>query len=226
MNKEQGQKRERVITTELRNGALWVAVAGVGHLVLHPDDISAEVRERAMWHGLAARVVDAGALGKGATAEEKFEAMKRIVEHYKTGTPEWGVRVAGEGGGGDVGLVVAALARVYGDTHEQAEATIARTMVKKGLDRKGALALWAGTDKVAAEIAAIKAERAAKKAAGAKVDADDLRTEMGAAQGAAQGEADAALLVKLAKGCEKEFARIVSAGSEEGEDAFPFPAGK
>lgn len=159
-------------------------------LVLHMDRLSPEVLARAACVGMAqVRIIDAAAVGAqgpdGAILSRaermalKRERMTALVEHYETGTTEWNrKRVAGTGARDEGGLVIQALVRVYGDTLERAEATITRTMEKKGLDRKAALKLWAGTDKVAAAMAEIKAERARRAAEGAGAGADELLAEL------------------------------------------------
>jgi hypothetical protein len=164
---------------------------GLAPIVLHMDRLSPEVLRRAACVGMAqVRIIDAAAVPatdadglivpRAERLALKRERMSALVAHYETGTTEWNRRrAAGEGrGDGGAGLTILALMRVYGNTAEQAEGTITRTMEKKGLDRKGALKLWASTDKVAAAIAEIKAERARAGASAASVDADALALEM------------------------------------------------
>lgn len=171
------KKTERAVTFEHKDGVLSFNVAGCGVLHLTLSNVSEEARAQAVVFGFARKVTNAAALDAGASNQDKYDAMQDVVTHLNGGGA-WNMgRVAG-GGGGAEGLVILALMRVYGDTTEKAEATITRTMTKKGLDRKAALKLWAGTDKIAAAIADIKAERAAKAAASANVDADDLMSEL------------------------------------------------
>ena len=173
------EKRVRVITTEVKGTTITFKVAGAGECVLDMNKMDTTLVDRAAIHGMTQRIADAAALGAGATPEEKLAEMAQLVEHYNSGTAEWNIgRAAGGGGGGADALVILALMRVYGDTAERAEATITKTMEKKGLDRKKALALWAGTDKIGKAVADIKAERAAKHAASATLDADDLLADL------------------------------------------------
>ena len=171
------KKENRTVTFEHEGGVLSFNVAGIGKLVLTIANTSTEARDQAVIFGFARKVTNAAALDKGATAQDKYDAMSAVVSHLNGGGA-WNMGTRGEGVGGVDGLVILALMRVYGDTKEKAEATITRTMEKKGLDRKAALKLWSGTDKIAAAIVDIKAERAAAKAASANVDADDLLAEI------------------------------------------------
>lgn len=75
-------------------------------------------------------------------------------------------------------LLMLAFGRVYGDNAAKAESNVTKLMAKKGLDRKGAVAFWSGTDKLKTAIAAIKVEREAKKVPAVEVDADDLMADL------------------------------------------------
>ena len=171
------KKENRTTTFEHDAGVLTFNVAGIGALKLTIANVSAEARDNAIIFGFARKVTNAAALDKGASAQDKYDAMSNVVAHLNSGGTWNSGRIAGSGGGAE-GLVIIALMRVYGDTAEKAEATITRTMAKKGLDRKAALKLWSGTDKIAAAIVDIKAERAAKAAESANVDADELMDEL------------------------------------------------
>lgn len=150
-------------------------VSGAGRVTLDLDAVSAENQDYAVFHGFKQRIVDSAALERGAGPEAKLAEMARLVEHYNSGSSEWNVTRVG---GGQEALVVLALKRVYGD--RSGEPDVERLMLKRGIDRKAAMKVWAGTDKVAAAIAAIQAERAAQKASSAAVDADDLLAELDA----------------------------------------------
>lgn len=153
-------------------------VAGAGRVTLDLAAVSTENQDYAVFHGFKQRIVDSAALERGAGPEAKLAEMARLVEHYNSGSSEWNVTRTGGGGGGQEALVVLALKRVYGD--RSGEPDVERLMAKRGIDRKAALKVWAGTDKVAAAMAAIQAERAAQKASAAAVDADDLLAELDA----------------------------------------------
>jgi hypothetical protein len=160
----------RIINTEVKGTIITFAVAGAGTLTLDMDETSAGVQERAMFHGMIQRIADAATGEKDAAG--KFAAMKALVDHYATGTEDWSPTRTG--GGGSEGIVVLAMQRVYGGTVAEQEAYIEKMCAKRGIDRKAALKVFAGADKIAQAVADIQAERAAARAAGAKVNADDL----------------------------------------------------
>lgn len=74
-------------------------------LLLDLSKVSLENRNRAMLHGFVQRVSDAAAMardsktGASATPQEKFEAMRRLVAHYQSGSVEWSPLRATEGVG-------------------------------------------------------------------------------------------------------------------------------
>lgn len=109
------QKSNSVITHEVdANGVIRFNVLGVGALFLNMDNVSQDVANRAAIHGMIQRISDAAAIprntetGQSATPEEKYEAMRKLVEHYESGTTEWSRKpAAGEGSKG--GLLFKAL---------------------------------------------------------------------------------------------------------------------
>lgn len=76
----------RVITWQVKDA---------GELRLDLGKVHADNRERAMMHGFVQRISDAAAMardaktGASATPQEKFEAMRRLVEHYVSGAESW-----------------------------------------------------------------------------------------------------------------------------------------
>lgn len=170
-------KVKRAITFEHADGLLTFKSSNGDSFTLSLAGLSDDARAQAVVFGVARKVTNATALDAGATVAEKWTELVAVAERLHGGG-SWNEAGREKGAGGDAGLVVLAFARVYGDSREKAEATIARTMEKRGMSRKAALALWAGSDKVAKAIADIKAERAARAAAGAAVDADALMADM------------------------------------------------
>ena len=178
MSKTDKKRANSVITVTRFDNKLTFAFTGVGQFVFDPDRCSAENRARAMIHGFEQRIRDAAALsvdrdtGKSATAQEKFDAAKRISDHLTSGATEWNLKAAASSGV-DAGLVVQAIMRVYGKTLDEANGFIERTATKRGVDRAAALKEWAATDKIGAMMLAIKAERLTFTK-----DADALAAEM------------------------------------------------
>lgn len=178
--------------TELKKRANAIAAYGVvdgiltwdfgpiGKVTLNPDKVSAVNRARAMVFGLKQRVADCAALsrdtstGASATAEEKFAEMKRMAAHLESGSDLWELRAATEG---DSPLNIEAIGRALGLSEAGVEGLLVQTEAKRGVDRKGALAIWLATKQVVEAKAAIQAERAAKRAVAAP-SADDLMREM------------------------------------------------
>lgn len=178
MSKTDKKRANSIISKRVWQGNREYTVHGVGTLVVYPDKMSAECRAYAMGHGIDQRVCDAAALsrdtstGKSATPQEKFEAMRRIVDHLNSGSTDWAIRVAASSGP-DAGLTLQAMMRALGKSLDGVEALIAATMTKRGVERGEALKIWANAKQVAQAILDIKRERAEGGA-----DAADLEAEM------------------------------------------------
>ena len=91
----------------------------VGRIVFDPARVSAENRSRAMTHGFKQRIVDAGAISADEATGRvdvgaKFAEMKRIADHLMSGSPDWNIRVAADGGAGPgrASMVTRALVRI------------------------------------------------------------------------------------------------------------------
>lgn len=80
---------------DMETGTITWQVKDAGELKLELMKVHADNRERAMIHGFVQRVSDAAAMardpktGVSATPQEKFEAMRRLVEHYVSGDGAW-----------------------------------------------------------------------------------------------------------------------------------------
>lgn len=152
-------KANSVIGVEVMpDGILRFVVKGAGDLYYDKSKAHPDNRAHAEDHGWIQRISDSAALsrnpenGQAATPAEKLEAMKRLVAHYESGTPEWSrVREAGPKGG----FLFEALCRMYAvsKTPEQIRAYL------DGLSDKEQAALRED-DAVAPVIAEIKREKA------------------------------------------------------------------
>lgn len=98
-----GKRANWTIAHKIEGESIMWQVKGAGNLVLDTRKLSEQNRLKAMLHGMVQRVSDAAAMardpktGASATAQEKFEAMKKLVEHYQSGSGEWSpARVIGE----------------------------------------------------------------------------------------------------------------------------------
>jgi hypothetical protein len=141
-------------------------VLGAGETVLDLSRVHADVRAKALIHGMVQRVSDAAAIprntttGKSASPVEKLEAMSALVEHYNSGASEWRLARA-EGAGRGSYLLNALLELKPGKSREEISAWL------KTLDDKTKRALE-NSDK-------IKPLIDKQRAAGAvEIDAEEL----------------------------------------------------
>ena len=168
------QQIKPVISDDL--STVTFEVRGKAPLVLEMGKLHPDILRRAACVGMAqVRIIDAAAVSRddgagGVRSPEemltlKYERMEALVAHYMTGTGEWNRARAGGGAKDTSGITLQAMRRVWPD--RDPEALISATMAKRSIERKAALALFAGTKEIIAAIAAIKAERSS-------VDADSL----------------------------------------------------
>lgn len=100
-----GKRANWTIAHKIEGTKITWNVKDAGALVLDLAAVAQANKERAMGHGFVQRVSDAAAMardsktGKSATPQQKFEAMKRLVEHYMSGSEEWSPARATEGVG-------------------------------------------------------------------------------------------------------------------------------
>lgn len=100
-----GKRANWTIAHKAEGETIMFSVKGAGNLFLDMRKVHEANRKRAAIHGLVQRVSDAAAMardsktGASATPQQKFEAMKRLVEHYMTGSEEWSPARSTEGVG-------------------------------------------------------------------------------------------------------------------------------
>lgn len=170
-----GKRANWVIAHKVEAGVITFTVKGAGELALRLDTVHTAVMLRAATHGLVQRISDAAAIardtetGKSATPQEKFEAMKRLVDHYASGAAEWSlVREAGTGtsrGISGVALLRAALKLWQPEKAEKVDEFV------KGLKAAQVAALLASTE-LKPHIDAVREAALAEQGAG--VDAEEL----------------------------------------------------
>lgn len=92
----QAKERSRGVITRTQDGNVIVfTVSDIGSLSLDLSKIAEANRLKAIAHGFGQRIQDAAAIGynaqenRYATPQEKFDAMKQLVEHYNSGAAEW-----------------------------------------------------------------------------------------------------------------------------------------
>lgn len=179
-------KKDAVVTVgRTEAGNITVDVRGVGILTLDLSKVHASNKEYAAFHGFKQRLVDAAALsadtatGKPATPQEKYDAIRLVVEHLNSGAEAWN-RSGGEGAGRSI--TVEAIMRVKGyKTYEEAEKMVedfaAKPVAGGGFDgdTKKALAFLRTGARVMEAMDAIRKERATAPV----IDADKALAELG-----------------------------------------------
>ena len=173
-------KSNSVITHAISEdgNVLTFSVVGAGEVKLDRTRVHETLRDRAEIHGLFQRVSDGGAIsrnadtGRPASPADKLARMTMIAEHLMGGGTEWAMKATGERAAPDAGLIVLAICRaITRGNIDEANLAVDNLATKRGITRSESLRVWAGTDKVLAEIAKIKAERAPS-------GADDLLDEI------------------------------------------------
>lgn len=100
-----GKRANWTIAHKIEGRLIRFSVKDAGELVLDVAQVNAANRARAEMHGFVQRVSDAAAMardsktGASATPQQKYEAMKRLVEHYASGAEEWSPARVTEGVG-------------------------------------------------------------------------------------------------------------------------------
>ena len=142
---------------------LTITTKGIENpIVLAMKDVSPENATYAMLHGFKQRVVDAAAIsrdesnGQPATPQEKYDAMKRMADHYASGSKEWSIRESG-GSTVDTGLTIRALAAVKGWTESVAREKVDTACVAAKMSSREYLAKIARSTDVARKIAEMRA---------------------------------------------------------------------
>ena len=109
--------RQAQITVDRIANNLVIEFAHGKRIELNPFDLTEQVREQAVFHGLKQKLVDAAAIsrnpetGRSASIEDKYQAVWTVYDRI-TRLGEWNA-VRGEGGTGTGGLLFAALCRMY-----------------------------------------------------------------------------------------------------------------
>ena len=174
------------ITRTILDGKLVYDVAGVGKLVFDPAKASAENRSRAMMtRSFSDRIGDAAALprdkdtGLSASPQDKYDAMKAIVDHLESGSTEWNIKAGDRATIGDGHWLAKAMVEL-GKARDPAHAA-ERIKALADRDHKGQLgkaraALMASVP-VGTRANEMKAEALLEKPAGS-LNSDDLLGEM------------------------------------------------
>ena len=151
--------------------ALHLKFANGQELAITASQLTNNVMEYAIFHGLKQKLVDAAAIsrnpetGRAATVEDKYQAVKTVYDRLLSG--QW--NATREGGGNAGGLLAQALCRMYAGR-------------KTAEDIKAFLADKSDAEKTALRknprVAAIIEEIRAEQGKAANIDTDELLGEL------------------------------------------------
>jgi len=175
-------KKNSIIATAFANGVLTFTITGAGEIILPIAELSDDLRERAMLHGIVQKISDAAAMPKadltGDAAKDaltKFEAMKSVADRLRDG--DWSKR-NGDGSGPVAGVIFRAFVEFVTNAAKAKKATVptdeAIRAVYDAKTRAEQLALR-NVPAIATIIERIKSERGAA----VSVNTDDLLGELG-----------------------------------------------
>ena len=103
------QTQQRDIQAKIENGTLTITFSHGKQIIVNPAAFTLPIQDMAMLHGFKQKLVDAGAMSRGATIEGKYAAIAEVFDRLSNG--EWNKRrESGEPRGG---LLFNALLRAY-----------------------------------------------------------------------------------------------------------------
>ncbi len=132
-------------TVDPTTGIVTFTVVGASSFNVDPSMIHPANVARFTRHGIIQRVSDAAAkgrdptTGKSATPQARFDAMKRLADHYATGSAEWSPARA-EGAMALDQIILAAVVEATGKTTDEVRAMIAAGAEKGAVTQKVYLA--------------------------------------------------------------------------------------
>lgn len=161
------KKANSVVTqaVDAATGVVTFKVLGAGEFGFNPASASEVVRSRAMLHGFVQRIADAAAMsrdtktGAAPSPLARLAAMKRIADHYATGSVEWSIPRAPRVDTLD-SVILAAVVEATGKTEAEVLAMVERGAAGKGMTTKAYLAGLATAALVAPIVARIRATEA------------------------------------------------------------------
>lgn len=159
---------------EGRTGGLALQFANGKTLAITASQLSHEIMEYAIWHGIKQKLVDAAAIsrntetGRPATIEDKYDAVKTVFDRITAPDGTW--NAIREGGAGAVGgLLLRALCKMY--EGKKTKDQLVEYLATKTAEQKTALRK---NPKIAAIIEELR-EASAKES---DVDSDELLNEL------------------------------------------------
>ena len=139
---------------------LKLVVRDVGE-ILFDTSMVPHLAGRAMCHGFEQRLRDRAAIsadtktGKSASAQDKFDRIKSLVDHYHNGG-DWEMRGTGGGKKAEVEWILEALASIKGVDIGLMEGMVAAAAAKKGITTDKYLKQVATKEIVATKVAQLK----------------------------------------------------------------------
>ena len=154
-----------VVGTATDGRKLLVGVRGFPVMEVDLDDprLSREVREAAEINGFRQRLMDAAALkrdtttGLSITPQEKDAAIRRLYDHYMSGTTEWELQRGAQAPRMDP-LVVRAICEAFGKSEDIVRSMIEAKAAEKGLKPAEYCAAMGGLGKVKPIVERLRAE--------------------------------------------------------------------
>lgn len=175
-------KSNSVVTHELHTdiGQVIFKVVGAGEFTLDTTKISEAIRSRAMLHGLIQRISDAAAIGRDpATGKPVADApqlklanMRRLADHYMSGSEFWTVPREPSTGPGLDRLILAAVCEATGKSDADVRLMVSEGSTKHAIAAKVYLESLAGAAKVKPIYERMKAEQASALAKAVTFDPD------------------------------------------------------
>jgi hypothetical protein len=172
-------KNSIVQITREHDGQIRIAVKGHDPLVFNPQRASLVNREYAQFFGWANRFMNKAATSAnpetGRTdAEEKYTAVKALVEFYHQGGDAWDMKATGaRATGPDIGLLVRALVAMGKAADvDAANVLFEKLATKREITREEAIKLLWDAKDVKIKVAELRA------ATNSKINADDLLGEL------------------------------------------------
>jgi len=178
------QKSNSVITTAVSEDQTRITfnVKGAGELVLDLTKMNAAILMRARTHGFIQKVSDRAAIpfnketNQYATPQQKFDAMRELVDHFHSGTADWAPKREGGAGrkpGGLDPILLAAVAEVTGKTIADVRGIVEAGAKAKAITQSQFLGALSSAAKVRPIVERMRAEQASD------LDGDELLEGLG-----------------------------------------------
>jgi len=178
------QKSNSVITTTVSEDQSRIVfnVKGAGELVLDLTKMNAAILMRARTHGFIQKVSDRAAIpfnketNQYATPQQKFDAMRELVDHFHSGTADWAPKREGGAGrkpGGLDPILLAAVAEVTGKTIADVRGIVEAGAKAKAITQSQFLGALSSAAKVRPIVERMRAEQASD------LDGDELLEGLG-----------------------------------------------